>query len=223
MCTVKGVTEKLKGGYKIEYYTSYIFGGIIQEHDGRFCPTNDLIEVVSKRVVLDKSQDVESLSKPSLHTTSADEVIINIISQQGGKRPMPRRDHSAIMIRNNEFMLVYGGKNESAFQYKASELVQNYEAQTQRRRINQFIYEEITNSTLDDIMLFNLATREWSAVAQRGWRPEARWSSAICYNESSQQLFIFGGSGANGSCRAEVFCCDLNLDRVNFCLSELQN
>lgn len=49
---------------------------------------------------------------------------------------MPRRDHSAIMIRNNEFMLVYGGKNESAFQYKASELVQNYEAQTQRRRIN---------------------------------------------------------------------------------------
>jgi len=29
MCTIKGRTEKLKGGYKVEYFTSYIFGGII--------------------------------------------------------------------------------------------------------------------------------------------------------------------------------------------------
>ena len=48
-------TEKLKGGYKIDYYVSYVFGGLIQESDGRFCPTNDLIEVVSKNVVPDKS------------------------------------------------------------------------------------------------------------------------------------------------------------------------
>jgi len=82
------------------------------------------------------------------------------------------------------------------------------------------LYEEITKSTLDDIMLFNLVTSEWSAVAQRGWRPEARWSSAICFNESSEQLFVFGGTGAKGSCRVEVFCCDLNLDRANFRLSE---
>ena len=29
MCTVKGETEKIKGGYKIEHYKSYVFGGII--------------------------------------------------------------------------------------------------------------------------------------------------------------------------------------------------
>ena len=39
----------------MDYYVSYVFGGLIQEADGRFVPTNDLIEVVSKNVLLDKS------------------------------------------------------------------------------------------------------------------------------------------------------------------------
>ena len=72
-------------------------------------------------------------------------------------------------------------------------------------------------------MLFNVTKREWSCVAQRGWRPEPRWSSAICYKESSQQLFVFGGTGAKGACRAEVFCCELDSERANHRLSELQN
>jgi len=38
-----------------------------------------------------------------------------------------------------------------------------------------------------------------------------------------QQLFIFGGTGANGSCRNDVYCCDLNPDRARFKLGELQN
>lgn len=56
ICTFKQKSEKLRNGYKIDYYISYVFGGLIQEDDGRFCPTNDLIEVVTKNVVLDKSQ-----------------------------------------------------------------------------------------------------------------------------------------------------------------------
>ena len=52
---MKGKTEKFKNGYKMDYYISYVFGGLIQEADGRFCPTNDLLEIVSKNVLVDKA------------------------------------------------------------------------------------------------------------------------------------------------------------------------
>ena len=55
ICTVYSHTEKLKQGYKIDFYISYVFGGIIQEPDGRLVPTNDLLEVQSKQVVLDRT------------------------------------------------------------------------------------------------------------------------------------------------------------------------
>ena len=63
----------------------------------------------------------------------------------------------------------------------------------------------------------------WTAVAQRGWRPEARWASAIAYAEYNKQLFIFGGSGASGSCRNDVYCCDLDPNRAGYRLTELHN
>ena len=75
VCTVKGRSEKLRNGYKLDYYHSYVFGGLIQEEDGRFVPTNDLIEVVSKNVTIDKTQtEVDNPVKPSNTMTNADEV-----------------------------------------------------------------------------------------------------------------------------------------------------
>ena len=100
--TIRGKTEKLRNGYKMEYYISYIFGGLIQEEDGRFVPTNDLIEVVSKNVVPDKSQvEVETPIKPSLALTNADEVTVALIKHKGGIKPLPRRDHQTLLITNN--------------------------------------------------------------------------------------------------------------------------
>ena len=70
ICTVYTKSEKLKNGYKMDYYTSYVFGGLVQETDGRFRPTNDLIEVSTKSVVLDKTQtEVENPQKPSFAFT----------------------------------------------------------------------------------------------------------------------------------------------------------
>ena len=70
-----GKTEKLRNGYKMDHYISYVFGGLIQESDGRFCPTNDLLEIVTKNVIVDKSQtEVDPPIKPSLTVTNADEV-----------------------------------------------------------------------------------------------------------------------------------------------------
>ena len=55
----------------MDHYVTYVFGGLIQEDDGRFCPTNDLIEVVSKKVLLDPSQmhEIDNPIKPSLSMT----------------------------------------------------------------------------------------------------------------------------------------------------------
>jgi len=79
-------------------------------------------------------------------------------------------------------LLIYGGKNDSAFSY-TNESMGFSEKRVNSDRMSQAIYNEITSTSLDDIMLFKFETQEWSAVAQRGWRPEARWSSAICYHE----------------------------------------
>ena len=89
--------------------------------------------------------------------------------------------------------------------------------------MHDYVYNEITSATLDDIMLFDLKERVWTAVSQRGWRPEARWSSAIAYHEQTQQLFIFGGTGHYGSCRNDVYCCELNPNRASYKSTELMN
>ena len=101
----------------METYVSYIFGGIIQEPDGRLSPTNDLIQVTSKRVLPDASWYVAHPIRPSESKTGEDIIAINLIEDQAGVRPLPRRDHTAILIKNNELMLVYAGKNDNAFQY----------------------------------------------------------------------------------------------------------
>ena len=114
-------------------------------------------------------------------------------------------------------MLVYGGKNDNAFSYSDNEMIIRLDTP----RIQEAVYNEVTSTCLDDMMLFKLSTREWSAVSQRGWRPEPRWSSAIAYNELTSQLFIFGGTGSNGSCRNDVYSCELDPNRQNFKFSEL--
>ena len=79
-------------------------------------PTNDLIEIVTKNVA--HTGAAESGAKPTLGQTKVDEAHISLIGEKAGNRPMPRRDHSATMICNNKYLLIYGGKNDSAFQYE---------------------------------------------------------------------------------------------------------
>ena len=137
---------------------------------------------MTKDVIVDKSQsDVETPIKPSLTVTNADEVQVTLLADQGGIRPMPRRDHQALLISKNKYLLIYGGKNDSAFSYNLNEV--GLEKAYDTERLHNYVYNEITSASLDDIMLFNLEERVWTCVAQRGWRPEARWSSAIAYHE----------------------------------------
>lgn len=87
----------------------------------------------------------------------ADEITVNLI-EDTGVRPLPRRDHSALMIKSNQYMLIYGGKNDSSFQYRAADLPKGEDPIDNQRIINQTMYDSVNNSTLDDIMLFNMET-----------------------------------------------------------------
>ena len=55
MITMTDKQKRMKNGYKLVFYKSYIFGGLIQLPDGRTQVTNDFIEVTSKTPKLDQS------------------------------------------------------------------------------------------------------------------------------------------------------------------------
>ncbi len=69
-------------------------------------------------------------------------------------------------------MLIYGGKNDQAFDICPS-----------NKDINDPLRPQIA---LDDIMLFELATFTWIGVCQTGVRPEGRWNTAMTYVEESE-------------------------------------
>jgi hypothetical protein len=58
---------------------------------------------------------------------------------------------------------------------------------------------------LDDIMLYDLNKKMWTAVCQMGCRPEGRWNAAISYCQENEILYVFGGSSYNGTCRSDVY------------------
>lgn len=208
--TIRGGSEKLKSGFKIDFYHSFVFGGLIEEGDGRLSPTNDLIEVVTRKVVRDPTHPEGDLAtKPNNFYTQADEAVVTMVRERGGIKPLPRRDHSALLIRGNTYMLIYGGKNDSAFAYSEKMAADDLDGQAGSPNASSIRREEVTATSLGDIMLFCFETREWSAVSQRGFGPDPRWGAAVCYSESTEQLFVFGGTGAAGSCRNEVFCCEM--------------
>lgn len=68
-------------------------------------------------MILDPTQDCEIPIKTSDSITRPDEAQVTLIRNQGGIRPVPRRDHQALLITDNKFLLVYGGKNDNAFSY----------------------------------------------------------------------------------------------------------
>ena len=88
----------------------------MQEADGRLVPTNDLIEVITKNLRHDGVND--GAPKPLASLTKLDEAQISVVSEKAGVKPMPRRDHSAIMICGNKYLLIFGGKNDTAYKYE---------------------------------------------------------------------------------------------------------
>ena len=73
------------------------------------------------------------------------------------------------------------------------------------------------------MMLFNFENFQWTAIAQYGFLPEARWSASLAYSSNSNQLFLFGGHGAHGACSNEVFSCELSKETVKRLENDYRN
>jgi len=64
--------------------------------------------------------------------------------------------------------------------------------------------------TLNDLMLLDLKSLEWTCIKTQGFHPSPRWNAAVGYNPIGEQLFVFGGMNhAEGFCSNEVFCLEL--------------
>jgi hypothetical protein len=96
-------------------------------------------------------------------------------------------------------MLIYGGRNDHYYNRQPTQMKKSLKPQM----------------ALDDIMLFDIENTTWIAVCQMGYRPEGRWSAAVSYEESTQQLFIFGGCGQTGTVQGTVYYCELNQKEVD--------
>jgi hypothetical protein len=81
--------------------------------------SNDLIEIRTRVLNLDTHRG----STPSVSQTKVDLANVSKIPVKGGKKPVPRRDHQAKIISMNKFLLIYGGKNDQAFQISTSNVL----------------------------------------------------------------------------------------------------
>jgi len=104
-------SSKVKGGYKLNIFKSYIFGGLIEDENGLLVTSNDLIEVSTMSVVVDLTYKGEfnELSRPAFSHAECMEAKVKLVQEKGGRRPMPRRDHSSCLVSNNRYLLIYGG------------------------------------------------------------------------------------------------------------------
>ena len=83
-----------------------------------------------------------------------------MVTDYYGRVPTARSHHSAIMIKGNQNLLVYGGRNDQKF--------------------NKTTCVDVS---LSDIIIFNFKLRLWENVDQYGFKPiDGRWNSSIAYN-----------------------------------------
>ena len=85
----------------------------------------------------------ENPIKPSMTLTQADEAQVRLLNDQGGVRPLPRRDHQALLINKDSQLLIYGGKNDNAFSYTVDNLDSD---KIDTDRIHNAIYDEIKST-----------------------------------------------------------------------------
>ena len=120
--------------------------------------------------------------------------------QTEGMQPIPRRDHTALLIKNQSYLLIYGGKCDQAAQLNRKDLM-----------------------TLDDLMLFDFQTQQWSCISQQGFQPSPRWNAALGYNPTGEQLFVFGGlNHAEGFCSNEIYCLDLKPEIIQSKIAQIR-
>jgi len=97
-------------------FTSYLFGGLVEDDNGQFHATNDLIEIKTRRlqVMADLKNNTEASQKPIVSKagagTSNNRATVNKIKPEDGWEPLPRRDHSSVFFKGSKYVIIFGGR-----------------------------------------------------------------------------------------------------------------
>ena len=119
---------------------------------------------------------------------------VKALTDYSGKAPLPRSHHSALLISQDRYLLIYGGRNDDLFGK---------------------IPGAKTDMCLNDIILFNIRIRQWETLEQFGFNPEARWSAGLAYDPVEEKLLLFGGSNAKGFCANNMMILEMKPEKID--------
>lgn len=138
-----------------------------------------------------------------LKVGNENEATVRRLIPQDSRLPVPRRDHSAAMIKDNRYLLVFGGRNDNHLEMQADDT-------------SKF-------KAFNDLLLFDTVEKRWTCLGVYGFRPSPRWNCALAVNDQREQIYLFGGSSyEEGSCPSEVYCLDYNSSGVLNHLSQIR-
>jgi hypothetical protein len=85
-----------------------------------------------------KDQVIENVE---LFEKAYEEVKIKKLVPKDGRQPIPRREHSATLMKGGKYLVIYGGKND-----------------------NSADLDSKLFTALDDLMLYDFETKMWSCI-----------------------------------------------------------
>lgn len=87
------------------------------------------------------------------------------------------------------------------------------------------MYRKGKNSDIafNDMFLFNFELMQWESIEQFGFRPEGRWNSGMTYDQEGSKIYIFGGSNLKGYCKNDLYCFEMNKEKVGALTEKVKN
>lgn len=80
-----------------------------------------------------------------------------------------------------------------------------------------------TDIAYNDMFLFNFELKLWESVEQFGFKPEARWNGGLTYDSEGNKLYIFGGSNLKGYCKNDLYCFEMNQDKIKTWMEKIKH
>lgn len=84
---------------------------------GQLMTSNDLIILKTKKTMPAPDSDQNEKEESRKTETASYKRLV----PKDGRTPIPRRDHSACFIKDGAYFVVFGGKNDNAFELTASD------------------------------------------------------------------------------------------------------
>jgi hypothetical protein len=194
MCTKVASQSRVVIGGTDYQFVSYLFGGFVHNKYNQLETSNDLIVVKYHRIMYDNSSQPKN---GVAHYDGNEEAVYKTVTAKG-RLPLPRRDHSACLMKDGQYLVVFGGKNDNAGDIKSE-------------------------TALSDLVIFDFESKAWSCLGQYGFKPSARWQASLCASDQREQLFLFGGSNhEEGACSNQVYCFDYNSSSLQGHLSTIR-